>query len=647
MAKESGSQEEKGMVIDGANPVEHDDSRSTHYLEIVWSSPVFTDSSQPVPENNDQPPSGKAIPRKYVHAFESDFLDSAAFSWDLSYDEEETVEDHGHLVAQSLSRTSSSDLRLIDIYPAVKERHESDDQTTDSRTPELTAVRINFDSPKMDETDAAGEPSTGQEGEDWRPQGMVFFETVSLRPRPPRRVVYSSSEPVQVPPAAKKAPVVEPPPAIEVEPVHYPETLSSPEEIAVREATKPFFEIPDYLPPMVAEDTAEIHPVQVKTKGLFARILNVISWCVLLTFFVSVAVSILYVRYARQRLYENQAGSGRIVDLVVQPGDTFRAVADKLDQEGLFGRYMGISDWYLLRYLAHVNENSNQLKPGAYRLNSNLGLNEIYNRLIQGSHDFKITIPEGKTAREIATQVARRYDTFDSGRFMELVNDQAFIGRLGLNVPSLEGYLYPSTYFYGPGMKEEDLIRLMVTTFRQSVEGKLKGLPKTDELSFHEHVIMASLIEKEARMEEDRPLIASVIHNRLKRGMLLQIDATVNYALDEWRRLNYEDLKIDSPYNTYKVKGLPPGPICSPRAASVVATFNAPQTDYLYYVYKGDGRHAFSASYEEFLTNKRQYLKSQVAPIPESPELEANAADAVTSRSTAGTAVARSKPARK
>ena len=158
------------------------------------------------------------------------------------------------------------------------------------------------------------------------------------------------------------------------------------------------------------------------------------------------------------------------------------------------------------------------------------------------------------------------------------------------------------------------MLRKMVDTFRESVEKKLDGVAKAtgDNLSFQEHLIMASLIEREARLDEDRPLIASVMFNRLAKDMQLQIDVTVHFALGQWtRRLTLEDLKVDSPYNTYANKGLPPGPICSPRVESIVATYQAPKTDYLFYVLKGDGKHVFAKTLEEHAQNKAFFRKAQ------------------------------------
>ncbi len=367
------------------------------------------------------------------------------------------------------------------------------------------------------------------------------------------------------------------------------------------------------VPHLEHEETAEI-PSQRrkprKKRSLIGTLLNLISWAILLIVFTVVIVALIYYRYGSDRLYNTQFVPERTVILNVNPGDRLPQIIERLRNANLLGSYLGVDDAYLLRYLAWLNNNAHKIKSGAYKLNATMSLSEIYNKLVEGSQDFKITIPEGKTAREIAAIVKRKNELFSEERFLSLVEDQTFIRKLNLDVPSLEGYLYPSTYFFGPGMKEEELITMMVETFKKMAQTHLEGIVRTDNLSFHEHVIMASLIEREARIDSERPLIASVIFNRLKKGMRLEIDASVHYAIGDWSRpLSLDDLKTSHPYNTYLNKGLPPGPICNPRIASLVATFQPAQTDYLYYVYKGDGSHAFAKTYEEHLTNIRLYRK--------------------------------------
>jgi len=401
-------------------------------------------------------------------------------------------------------------------------------------------------------------------------------------------------------------------------------TTSASEATASTDA--PSFEIPVQVPLPRYEETQEYVGTggRRKKRSLVGRFVNFLSWLIIVGFFAAIAVGVLYYRYAADRLYNIQFDSNRTVVVTVAPGDRLSQIIEKLRAQGLLGSYLGIDDAYLLKYLAWANENSNRIKSGVYRLNSSMSLSEIYDKLISGSQDFKVTIPEGKTAKETAAIIKRRLDAFDDQRFLALVSDQNFIRKLGLSIPSLEGYLYPDTYFFAPGMKEEDIIRTMVQNFISRAEENLRGLEKTetsDTLSFHEHVIMASLIEREARLDAERPLIASVIFNRLKKGMRLEIDATVNYALGEWgRRLTYDDLKTSSPYNTYLHSGLPPGPICNPRIESLVATFRPARTDYLYYVYKGDGSHAFATTYEEHLANIRLYRRGTGTPVKQSAD---------------------------
>lgn len=386
---------------------------------------------------------------------------------------------------------------------------------------------------------------------------------------------------------------------------------------------EPFFEIPDEMPLLPGEDTEESPALLEKKERIRRRsnplwtITNIVSWSVLVLFCGAIVYVLLYYRYASGRLRGEPASSEtRTVDVVIKPRETFNQILEELRRKKLLSSYLGIDDKYLMKYLAKVNGDSDKIKAGFYRFNTSMGLSDIYEKLGQGSQDFKITIPEGKTCREIARIAKRKNDQFNEDVFLQKVKDPAFIATLEpyigkLQEPSLEGYLYPNTYSYGPGMKEEELIRMMVKTFRDTVDERLEGIVRHDNYNFHQHLTMASLIEREARIDTDRPLIASVIFNRLDKGMPLQIDASVLYALDDWKHeLTHADLKIDSPYNTYKVKGLPPGPICNPRVESIVATYEPANTRFLFYVYKGDGSHAFAETFEQHKRNVQLYRKS-------------------------------------
>ena len=389
-------------------------------------------------------------------------------------------------------------------------------------------------------------------------------------------------------------------------------------------AAEPFFPIPDVLPPSAQEDTAEVRKPRLsrrrpKRPPSAARFFfGFILYLALVLGFASVAFGAFYFRHAWSRLKQGDPSANRIVILNVAAGERFPSIVKKLEADNLLGSWVGIPDRWMMWYLTKTEGNSDKIQAGSYRLTDGMSLAAVYARLLEGSQDFKVTIPEGKPAATVAALVAKRVESFDKQKFLDLTEDPRVIADLGFDLQSLEGYLFPSTYFYGPGMSEEELVRMMVKTFKETVEPALAGVTKTDSLSFHDHIVMASLIEREARTDAERPVIASVLFNRLAKGMPLQVDATVQYAVGDFARPpRPEDMKTESPYNTYLHKGLPPGPICNPGLASIMATFKPEKTDYLFYVYKGDKTHAFAKTFEEHRDNVRLFLKGD----PKAPML--------------------------
>ena len=259
---------------------------------------------------------------------------------------------------------------------------------------------------------------------------------------------------------------------------------------------------------------------------------------------------------------------------------------------------------------AKVQGMAPRLQAGEYVLSASMSPAEILDALYLGKvrhHVF--TVPEGATLRDIAVLVESA--GLGSGEsVIELGSDPAFIASLGLSVPTLEGYLFPDTYFLTRDMEVADLLAVMVETLDRSYPPDIAG--KAEELGFSKHDVMtlASLIEKEAQLDAERELISAVFHNRLRRGMRLQCDSTVIYALgdDFDGNLRKVDLKIDSPYNTYRYGGLPPGPIASPGSRSIAAAVSPADVTYLYFVAtRQDGAHHFSKTLKEHNRAVRRY----------------------------------------
>ncbi len=602
---------------DGVPPVVQPERRDPGTLpEVVWSSPISTGSgfgsalarqTEPVIKQEEPP----AWSQRHIYAFESDLLDQAFVHWDADeptlemipgFKKDDSLPSADAFLAESIASGLGA------LHPEAADGPISRvGADLDHRIAEGAAQPFQPDTsgglpgPMRIREDGIEDPVAG-----WRPTGMVFFETLAT---PPRGTVYSSSllKAFSGPFSPNNAEGSHP--------------LSGKADDTRANESVPFFDFPEAVPASPPEETEDFPLQEVVVKGggggagnqlfkLFGRMI------LLLLAVVGLGVLALagsYAWYIKHRLYDSK-DTDRVTTVTVRPGESFRSVIDTMHKQGLLGGFMGLDDRYLMRYLAYAFENSNKVKPGVYKIESGQNLQEVYSKLIAGSKDFKITIPEGKTAVEVGQIVADQYKNFDAKAFLSFVTDPEFIKTVGIDAPTLEGYLYPSTYYFAPGMKEDELVRLMVGTFQMKVETELKDKLTSTGLSFHEHVIMASLIEREARLDVDRPVIASVIFNRLSQKMPLQIDATVNYALNDWRKLNNSDYLAEHPYNTYKIKGLPPGPIASPRIESLAATFQAPKTNFLYYVHKGDGHHAFAETYAQHLANVGRYIREKTAP---------------------------------
>jgi UPF0755 protein len=281
---------------------------------------------------------------------------------------------------------------------------------------------------------------------------------------------------------------------------------------------------------------------------------------------------------------------------------------------------------------ARVLGHDRRLKAGRYTIPVGASIYRILRQLSSGmGKNDMVTIPEGLRTDEIARILATQAKT-DPSRFLALTRDSTFAASLGVPADRLEGYLYPDTYPFYPLLSPDEVARVMVGRSLR-VFGEEMGLPGARQgLTLHQLVTLASIVEAEAAMPSERPRIAAVFYNRLKRGMMLQSDPTVTYALGIFRnRVYYSDLNVKSPYNTYRNRGLPPGPIDSPgRAALHAVLFPLPDSTELYFVARGDGTHIFSKTWEEHLAaiaHVRALARSEsttavfAGPLPPPPTL--------------------------
>lgn len=290
----------------------------------------------------------------------------------------------------------------------------------------------------------------------------------------------------------------------------------------------------------------------------------------------------------------------------IKPGMTARQIGRSLEEAGLIrsATFFELSARY--RDLAH------ELEAGTYQLHSAQSTSDILETLLQAPIRLqRITIPEGLTRHQIAA-VLQRAGVADSVRFVSLTADDELITRLGLGEPHLEGYLFPETYFIKEGATEEVIIERMVTEFFEVFADSLYARLDTVGFSLHEAVTLASIVEREAVVQKERPIIASIFHRRLKLKRRLESCATVEFALGiHKKRLTNADLRVESPYNTYRHGGLPPGPIGSPGRASIVAALYPSDTEYLYFVARGDGTHSFSRTNRDHEIAKRSIRRQQ------------------------------------
>ena len=258
---------------------------------------------------------------------------------------------------------------------------------------------------------------------------------------------------------------------------------------------------------------------------------------------------------------------------------------------------------------------SRRLKAGRYRFRGWITHFSVLNTIARGRvFSEKITFPEGIRTSKIA-QLLQKQIGIDSATVMKLVGNPEFCRRLGVEVNSLEGYLYPDTYLLQTDDSAESVLSGMVYRFRGMFSDSLKEKAKNRGFTVHQIMTLASIVEGEARLDAERPIIAAIYLNRLRKNIPLQADPTLQYLIPNGpRRLLEIDLKINSPYNTYLYPGLPPGPVNNPGIHSIRAVLNPAPVSYLYLVANGDGSHTFSSSLDQHNNAKRRFdrIRQQV-----------------------------------
>ncbi|MAQ43149.1 MAG: hypothetical protein CMG25_01500 [Candidatus Marinimicrobia bacterium] len=293
-------------------------------------------------------------------------------------------------------------------------------------------------------------------------------------------------------------------------------------------------------------------------------------------------------------------------NFIIPPGASLGKVIQKLSKDKCF------DDGNALRWLMIISGNDTQIRPGKYDLSKAKNLGDLMKIITSDSVEMtSVTILEGWTIKDVSRKMGEVIK-IDTTRFQELCRDAKFIGSLGLEVSSLEGYLYPDTYSFSSNrilfnITEEEVIKVLVNEFKR----KYKKNIGRHKLTMHELVTLASIIQGECIFIDEMKTVSSVYNNRLNKNWLLQADPTIQYLKPgkNKRLYNKDYTRFKSPYNTYLNKGLPPGPISSPSIDAIIAAAYPESTDYMFFVAKGDGRHYFSKTEKEHNNAKKKYLK--------------------------------------
>jgi UPF0755 protein len=292
-------------------------------------------------------------------------------------------------------------------------------------------------------------------------------------------------------------------------------------------------------------------------------------------------------------------------------GHSLRTLASGLQSRGI------VSSARLFALYARLKGADARLKAGIYQFDDGMLPDQILGKMLTGDiYQRLFALPEGYSSYQVAEMLEKR-GIFQKESFLKACRDRAFLAQLGVSAPSVEGYLFPASYNILPGRTERDVVREMVQHQRELLES-LGPRAKKAGLSAAALLTLASMVEKEAVLPAEKPLIAAVFQNRLRIGMRLQSDPTALYGVRAFAgKVSREDILRVTPYNTYLISGLPPGPIGNPGSAAIEAVLSHPAVPYLYFVARGDGSHQFSSDLSAHNAAVRKFLRSASPPSAE------------------------------
>ena len=319
-------------------------------------------------------------------------------------------------------------------------------------------------------------------------------------------------------------------------------------------------------------------------------------------FFICSATFLLFLLYAAAELFLPVQNTSRDMEIEVPKGTTFRQAVEILHSQNL------IRDSRIFLITARLTGTDRKIRAGFYSLWSGMSPFDILRVLLKGKIvEYEVKVLEGDSLLEIADAFAKTA-IISSAEFLDLAKDRDLLAYHDISAPSVEGYIFPDTYTIPKGMDAEDALDRMIVRMREKYTEKLTARAQELNMTENQVLTLASIIEKEAVIDCERSVISAVYHNRLKKNMPLQADPTAIYGVKSSKeRITLNDLKRNTPYNTYRMKGLPPGPIASPSLKSIVAALYPENVPYLYFVAQDDRSHRFAETEKEHAENVRLY----------------------------------------